>query len=251
MSRSNQTDLINPAVRFFDWSGSDGHVSYFDKTLGEKGENVAVEMPFRFMVLDKVSQVTGGVDRDGKYEGFWSNAVKNLKTQKFIVRSKQGVEVQGLYENIKGHTGVKFMTGLYVAFHDEEKVLQIGYLKLRGAALTAWIDFTKSHRNIYEGAFSITDKAKKKKGSNAYFEPVFEHIPKITEESETAAQDLDRQLQEYLTAYFAQQGIAEVEREYSGSAPATGEEPFYANEPPMNMDSEPDMAPDDDIDHAF
>ncbi len=139
MSRSNQTELINPATRFMEWSGGEGVIRYFDKTLGEKGENVEVPLPFKFLVLDKVAQITGGIDRDGTYTGFWSNAVRNTKTQKLVVRSKAGVEAQGLYEDIKNYPGAKFMTGLYIAYYDEDKVLQIGYLKIKGAALTAWM----------------------------------------------------------------------------------------------------------------
>lgn len=232
MSRSNQTELINPAVRFFEWKGGDGVVSYFDKSLGEKGENVTVELPFKFLILDKVSQVTGGVDRNGSYDGFWSNAVRNTKTQPFIVRSKAGIEVQGLYEHIKGHNGVRFMQGLYIVFYGDDDTLQIGYLKIKGAALTAWIEFCKAHRNIYEGAFGIKGKNKQKKGSTTYYEPVFEHYPKVSEESDNVAKMLDVQLQEYLTAYFAQAGIAEEERAYAATANGGGSA-FYDNEPPM------------------
>lgn len=221
MSRSNNTELINPAVRFFDWKG-DGHLQYFDKTLGDKGENVTVDLPFTFLILDCVFQVTGGIDDNSGYLGFWSNCVKNLKTQKLIVRSKRGIEFQGLYEDIKGETGVKFMTGLYIAFKDEGE-LKIGYLKIKGAALTAWIDFSKQHRNIYEGAFQIIDKAERKKGSNTYYEPVFRFNPTVTEETDNVAKMLDMQLQEYLTAYFANAGIQEAEQEYTAASPATSE----------------------------
>lgn len=238
MSRSNQTELINPAVRFFDWRGGEGTVSYFDKSLGDKGENVTVKLPFKFLVLDKVSQVTGGIDRNGSYDGFWSNAVRNTKTQPLIVRSKAGVEIQGLYEHIKGHPGVKFMQGLYIAFYDESGLLNTGYLKIKGAALTAWIEFCKAHRNIYEGAFGIEGKNQQKKGSTTYYEPVFKHYPKVSEEADNVAKMLDVQLQEYLTAYFAQQGQPEV-----AMAVAAGGE-LYDHEPPMPEMTGLDEAPD-------
>lgn len=232
MSRSNQTELINPAKRFIEFAGGEGGLRYFDKTLGEKGENVAIELPYKFFVLDRVSQVTGGVDIDGGYVGYWSNAVKNLTTQKLIVRSKRGVEVEGFYKDIKGYTGVKFMTGLYVATKNDDGEFQIELLKLKGSSLTAWIEFTKAHRNIYEGAFGITGIAERKKGTNKYYEPVFEHYAKVSEDAENVAQMLDKQLQEYLTAYFAQAGIAEVEQAYSGNG---HHEAFYDNEPEMPM----------------
>ena len=246
MSRSNQTDLINPAKRFVDFAGGDGVLRYFDKSLGEKGENVNIEFPYKFFILDRVAQCTGGVDDNNGYIGFWSNAVKNLKTQQFTVRSKRGVEVQGFYDAIKGYTGLRFMTGLYVAAKNADGDFQIEYLKLKGAALTAWIEFTKAHRNIYEGAFGITGVAEKKKGTNKYYEPVFEHYAKVSEEAEAEATALDVELQEYLTAYFAQAGIEEVERAYSGQ-PNHGdawEEPLMRT--PTDEEA-PDMSQDDDF----
>lgn len=237
MSRSNQTDLINPAVRYFQWAGGEGILRYFDKSLGEKGENVTVEQPFKFLILDRLAAATGGVDKDSGYEGYWSNAVRNTKTQKLVVRSKAGVVARGFYEHIKGKEGIKFSQILYVAFYDDDKNLQIGCLKLNGAALSSWFDFTKSHRDIYDGAFAINGNEKKKKGTNTYYAPTFEHISTVSDDSEAAAQQLDVHLQEYLTAYFAQTGIEEAEQDYSGP-PNTEEEP-------------PDMGPEYDDEIGF
>ena len=241
MSRSNQTNLVNPATRFFQWSGSEGQVQYYDKT---EETNVNVKLPFRFMVLDRVAQITGGIDNGNEYLGFWSNAVRNTKVQPFTVRSKRGIEVQGLYEQIKGHPGVRFLQGLYIAYKGDTG-LEIGYLKIKGAALTSWIEFTKAHRNIFHGAFSITGSEKKKKGATTYYEPVFEFSANVSEETESVAIELDKQLQEYLTAYFAQQGIDEVEQAYSnghsnenafaaavGDAYEAPEMPAYTGEAP-------------------
>lgn len=255
MSRSNNTELINPAQRFFEWSGSEGVVRYFDKTLGEKGENVNVDLPFKFLILDRVSQVTGGIDTDNGYVGFWSNAIRNTKTQKLIVRSKRGIEVQGFYDHIKGHPGVKFMTGLYIGFYDESEVMQIGYLKLRGAALTAWIEFTRAHRNIYEGAFGIEDKLKKKKGTNSYFEPVFKYYAKVSEQADKTATQLDVHLQAYLSAYFAAAGLAEAEAEYTvngqARAAAAGAEYDPPEMAPMTVGEPPEDFNDDDWNNQF
>ena len=231
MSRSNNTELVNPAVRFFDYAGGTGAVQYYDR---ETKENVEVKLPFKFLILDRVAQVGGGIDRNGSYEGFWSNAVRNTKTQLFTVRSKAGVECQGLYEAIKGYPGVKWITGLYIAFYDDDGALAIGYLKIKGSALNAWIEFSKSHKNIYEGAFGITGSTKAKKGTNTYYEPVFEHFPKVSAESDDRAKELDQDLQEYLTAYFANVGQSTPEPEYSGGNGY--HEPEMA---PTNYDAEP------------
>ncbi len=125
--------------------------------------------------------------------------------------------------------------------------MQIGYLKLKGAALSAWFDFAKTHRNIYEGAFGIEGSTKKRKGATTYYEPVFKHYAKVSDEADNTAKALDETLQEYLTAYFAQAGMAEAEREYTGQAKVAAVGGYLDDEPempPVNMDSEPD---DDDI----
>lgn len=246
MSRSNNTDLINPAVRFFSWKGGEGEVVYFDKALGEKGENVVVDLPFNFLILDRLAGAGGGIDTGNGYKSYWSNAVRNTKTQKLVVRSKEGIVVRGFYDDIKGKDGVKFVALLYVAFYDENKNLQIGCLKLTGAALSAWFDFSKAHRDIYDGAFAITGNVKKKKGSNTYFEPVFGHIANVSDEADAQAKELDEHLQEYLTSYFAQTGIEEVEQEYTGQ-PQGGE--FYDNEPEMPVGDawEPEASNDPEV----
>lgn len=239
MGRSNNTEITNPAERFFDWSGSTGQVVYYDKVAAE---NIEVPMPFSFLVLEAVSQITGGVDNNGKYEGFWSNAVMNTKTQPFTVRSSSGPVAQGLYEHIKGTPGVKYMRGLYVMYftdEDGEKTPHIGYVRIKGASLTAWIEFTKAHKDIYSGAFAFTGSKKCKKGSTTYFEPQFKYFPKVSDEAEAQAIELHKYLlSTYLEPYFAQQ--------QQPIAAAVGSVQEYTGEPPMNdWHPQDDEAPDD------
>ncbi len=237
MSRSNPSEnLVSPATRFFEWDAANGKLHYYDK---EAKENIDVKLPFKFLVLDRVAQIGGGVKRDGKYQGFWSNAVKDLKRQKFVVRSKAGIEGEGLYAQIKGTRGFKFTTGLYIGFYGEDKLLQIGYIKFKGSSLTAWIEFTKEHRKIEEGAFAITSKSEPKEGvGDDYFEPVFAHQAEVKPETEAAAVALDVRVQEYLKLYFFQQGshasfndvANEGTPEYSGQPDPNDRDP-YADAP--------------------
>ncbi len=205
MSRSNNIELTNPATRFFEWNAQAGTLNYYDK---DTKTNVMVDMPFRFLILDRVAQVTGGTKKQGKYDGYWSNAVKNVKTQKFVVRNKEGVIADGLWADIKDTRGLKFMTGLYVAFRDGQE-LKTGYLKLKGSSLTAWIEFTKNHRNLYAGAFSIVKASEPLEGvGDEYYQPIFSFNPQVTEETERDAKALDVELQKYFDLYFRQQGQA-------------------------------------------
>lgn len=204
MSRSNPTSAQSPATRFFEWGAEKGELHYYDK---EKSENVAVKLPFSFLVLDEVSQVGGGIKVNGKFDGYWSNAVKNLNTQIITVRSKGGIVAQGLYSELKERKGLHYVKGLYIAFYGADKSLQIGYLKFKGSSLSAWFDFTKSVRNIYQGAITIKSKSDVVEGEKGdYYTPVFVHKADVSEEADEAAKALDQTVQEYLTAYFAHKG---------------------------------------------
>lgn len=201
MSRSVQTELRNPAVKFFQWSGDNGTINFYDKELKER---VEVAAPFTFLVLDKLVTIAGYSDEDKS--GFWSNEIRNTTTDVLTVKTKAGVRKQGLYNDVKTLTGAKFAQSVYIAFYDDNKVLQIGNFKFTGAAVSAWIEFCKG-KNIYNGAITLAGPGEElTKGKTKYFAPVFEVKEKISEETEKKAIELDRQLQDYLTAYFAMRG---------------------------------------------
>lgn len=200
MSRSNNTDVRNPAKRFFQWSGSDGSVKYYDK---EEKKNIYVDLPFHFLVLDRLVTITGYSDADAS--GIWSNEIRNTKQDILTVRTKHGIKKSALYEDVKTVVGAKYAQSLYIAFFDENKQLQLGNFKLSGCAVSAWIEFTKG-KDIFKGAMKIAASVEGKKGATKYFSPVFETVESIKPETEEAAIGLDKELQEYLTAYLALRG---------------------------------------------
>ncbi len=99
-----------------------------------------------------------------------------------------------------------------------------------------------------DGAFSIDGQTKKKKGTTTYYEPVFSHHSNISDETDALAKQLDEHLQEYMTAYFSQQGLDEVEREYTGQAKAASAGAFYDNEPEMPSMIPTEVPPPDEND---
>ncbi len=234
MSRS-QPALQNPAVRFFDYSPKQGTVRYFDKTLGEKGENVNVPMPFKFLVLDQLSQIGGGkkigFGTDKKFVGYFSNAVRRFDINKatFTLRDKNGIVAEGGYKKIKGKvSGAKLLAGIYIAFYDDDKNLQIGHLKLHGSAMGAWFEFGKK-QNVETGVVMI-DRGEETEDEDGrkYYLPDFSHSPKISLETDAAAVELDKVLQTYLTAYFQKKDETTQEEEYSGPHGDAYEEPEFA-----------------------
>lgn len=236
MSRSNPTASNSPANRFFDWAAEKGNLQYYDK---DSKENISVKLPFSFMVLDEVSQVGGGIKVNGKYEGYWSNAVKNLDTQIITVKSKQGIVAQGLYSSLKDRKGLNYVKGLYIAYHGENG-LEIGFIKFKGSSLGAWFDFTKEIKNIYRGAITIKSRSDVINGDKGdYYTPVFAHKAEISEDSEAAAVGLDEQVQEYLKAYFSNKG---TETEFA----EPGTKAMAANSSHFEAPAQATYADDDD-----
>lgn len=252
MSRSKPDNFAeNPATRFFDWAGGEGKLVFYDRDLKE---NIEEELPFRFLILDEVATVGGGYDDGGSYIGYWSNAIRPrmAKQSEFNVRAtvngKSRTQYRGLWADVKANlTGAKYVKGLYIAFFNEDGNLSIGYLKIRGAALTAWLEFTKDHRDIYGGAFTITKEiVTKKKGTNTYYEPTFSFTEKVKEETNAAAIELDAEvLQPFLTQYFANQA-EETHNEPEFAGPQTMAATVGGQYDPQAPGFNPSDARDDD-----
>jgi len=200
MSRSNPTEtLSNPSTKFIDWSGSEGKFKYYDK---EKKENVFIELPFTFIPLDVLSTCKGYNDQEKV--GYYSNEVRSTKKEQLTIRTKNGIVMTGLYEQVKeklAPKGLKYVQSVYVAIKEQGKGLVIANLQLTGSALGPFMNFCDG-KKITEIGVTVKSANPMKKGATKYFEPVYEVMP-ISEDSNKVASELDAELQEYLTAYFA------------------------------------------------
>jgi hypothetical protein len=196
MSRSSNNGPVNPCTRWFEWSGSNGKLKYWDK---EKEENVFVEAPFTFLVLDQLNTVSGW--SDDAQSGIWANEVRNLKMEPLTVRTRAGIAGKGLYDSVKNINGARFAKSIYIGYYDGDRVLKLGNLRAVGACLAAWIEFSRG-RNVQKGAITLSGATEGKKGRNKYFIPTFEAKESVSEATEESAIALDKELQEYLNAYF-------------------------------------------------
>jgi hypothetical protein len=217
MSRSNNTEISNPAKRFYQWKGGEGKVEYFDKSLGEKGEKVNVPLPFTFLVLDRLSCIRGYSDAD--QSGFWSNEVRDLKKEQLTVRTKKGIVATNLYANLAPvlNMGAAYCQSVYIAVKGADGKLEICNIQMTGAALSEWITLCKG-KDIYKYAVSITGAAAQKKGATKYFTPVFSLNPTIAEATEQQAINLDKELQEYMAVYFKRTNTEQVEHTADATA---------------------------------
>lgn len=199
MSRSNPNEnAVNPCNKWFQWDGGDGKgLKSYNK---ETKTNDITPIPFKFLVLDRLITVIGY--NEPEKIGYYANEIRNMKTDKLTVRSKNGVEAEGTYEEVKaklGTKGLSFAQSCYIAYF-EGKVLTLGNIKMSGAALENWFNFCKTNK-IEEIGVTLKGAKEAKKGKVIYYEPVFEPLV-IKEETNNAAIELDKELQEYLKAYL-------------------------------------------------
>ena len=213
MSRSNPTEgARNPSTRWFEWAGGadGGFVRWYDK---EKKEHVKVEGAFVFLLLDELSTVKGW--HEGSESAIYANEVRDLRQEVLVVRSFEGGELaSGLYGAIRDRVsaiGGHYCTSIYLAYKESDG-LKLGNLSLKGAALSAWMDFKrnaptkkdasgKSVKGYFTDAVKIGDFQQAKKGGTTYRVPVFSLAP-VSEGTNQQAVALDLELQAFLADYF-------------------------------------------------
>ena len=200
MSRSNNTEIKNPAKYFLEWMGETGGFKYYNK---ETKEQIPIPLPFKFIVLDTLSTIKGWSDAD--QSGYWSNEVRDLKKESFTVRTKKGIVEEGLYADIHPRmAGAKYCQSVYILMKEGDAYIMAN-IQIHGAALGSWIDYRKKNK-IYEGGIQVKTFIDAKKGKTEYKIPTWEAIP-VSEESDALAKDEDKKLQEYLKAYFERNSI--------------------------------------------
>lgn len=211
MSRSNPNEhAANPAVRWFEWNGETGTIRHYDK---EKKENVTTDLPFTFVLLDRLGSVGGW--HDASQSGIYSNEVRDTRQDVLVVKAfKGGTLAEGLYKDIKDRVntvGGKFVVSCYVAFKLTDKEMAIGGLKLKGAALGPWMDFEKANRaQLYKQAIEIHGFTEGKKGRVTFRMPSFRLKP-LSDDSNQVAIDLDKEVQTFLTSYLKRAKREQVE----------------------------------------
>lgn len=213
MSRLKPDDhRDNPAKGFIQFKSEKGFFIY-DK---DKKEDIVIEYPFRFVVLEKdYNSYTGFSEERGK--GFWSNEVKNSTD---LVELKCGNETVAEFQkqdwNPKDKTkeavkdrpelsGCNYTQILYIACKlegdDKEEIYRLGLMKsaLSGGILTdkktkeelpgqekdGWIRFLSSLKDrnaAYKYSFTVNRTKSKQNGAVKFNIPVFEATLMETEE---------------------------------------------------------------------
>lgn len=211
MSRSRPTTSEkNPASRWFEWSGQDGTLYYYDKEAKAK---VTVDLPITFLALDRMAAVGGW--HDESQSGIYSNAVHSTQKDPLVVKAfkSNGTLAEGFYADIKDkvkRVGGHYVSICYVGYKDADGQLVLGAVKFKGAALRSWMDFSKEAGDkLFQDAFTIDGYDEGKKGSITFRVPTFT-LASVSEATDAAAAKLDAQLQAYLDVYLAKARTADV-----------------------------------------
>ena len=209
MSRSNPHEhgAPNPAVRYFEWHGGQGVVRYYDKTA-KKDVDLPVPPDFRFMLLDQLGSIRGF--NKSTNSGIYSNEIRDTRQDVLVVKASKGAITlaEGVYKVIKPQVtskavGGQFVANCYIAVKTNgTNELKIASLRLKGAALGAWMEFCKTNRAaLYKKAIAITGSVDDQNGGIHFKTPTFKTV-EISPESDAQALALDKELQEYLASYL-------------------------------------------------
>jgi hypothetical protein len=231
----------NPSTRWFEWNGEKGLVRYYDK---EAKTNMDVALPFKFLLLDQLGSVRGW--HELSKSGIHSNEVRDTRADILIVKAfKAGVLAQGIYRDIKDRVnavGGSFNANCYIAFKNGNE-MSIGSIRFKGAALGAWMEFTKAHRGeLTKKAVVIHGTTEGKKGRIIYRMPAFTTAD-VAPEAARIATALDAELQAWLAGYLKRNladrvaaPVAHVPDEDFGGEPPPDE---YFQSSPVTADDIP------------
>jgi len=202
-----QTPQSNPATKFLSWKSNDKDFSYYDK---ESQTNVAVELPFKFLVLDELASVKGWSD---KFTGsIISNEVKFISKENLRVKcyhknlkgESTSTEIaSGIYKDIKeivNTAGAKYHKSIYIMLEDGS----LANIQLKGAAVQAWGNFTQKTKSRLPDEWVVVEKAiDGKKGAVKFTTPEFKFLKSLSEGEAEMADEAFNVLESYLKTYLA------------------------------------------------
>jgi hypothetical protein len=184
-----------PATKRIEWASEDKCFRYYHKAEGaEKGENVLIPLPLKFLVLDIYSTIKGWSDSESS--GIYANEVKSTGKEMFEVKTFSGKTItRGLYKDVKEvivNAGGKFTTSIY-AMDEQGEIINF---QIRGISLKQWMDFTKLGSQRLSDEWVIVDSFKEgKKGRVVFSMPEFKYLSSLSKTDETKADLAFKKLQ--------------------------------------------------------
>lgn len=197
-AKAFQAPLSNPSKKFLEWKSNEKAFSFYNK---ETKENVKVELPFKFLVLDQLHTVSGW--NDATSSGIFSNEVKFISKQVMTVKPFKGNEIaKGLYADIKEkvkNAGGHYVKSIYIMLEDGT----LANIQLKGSAVQQWGEFTNKSLSRLPEEWVVVDKAiDGKKGAVKYTTPGFTFGGSLSDKEAAQADLVFDELETYLKAYL-------------------------------------------------
>ena len=188
----------NPATKFIDWKSNDKFFSYYDK---EEAKNIAIPLPFKFLVLDELHTIKGW--NDASSSGIFSNEVKFISKEVMTVKPFKGNEIaKGLYKDIKDKivaAGGHYTKSIYIMLEDGS----LANLQLKGSSVQSWGEFTQKTRSRLTDEWVIVKTAKEgKKGAVKFSIPEFSFDKSLSDTESVQADECFDTLEAYLKTYL-------------------------------------------------
>lgn len=223
------TESTNPCTKFIQWKSNEKQFAYFDKTLGdkskgEKGKDVFLPLPFKFLFLEHYHTVKGWHGASDK--GIYANEVFILSKEPLTVKTFGGLTVaEGLYKDIKNEVNVAggtYHRSIYIMLEDGE----IANLQLKGAVVggikkeqaiskrdvKGYSDFYNANNKLMDNQWIIINSAEDaKKGATKYSIPVFEMGEVISPTDNDNADECVTKLVTHMKVYKDEEVLVEAD----------------------------------------
>ena len=199
----------NPTAKYLSWKSNDKQFSYYDKA---SGENVAVQLPFKFVFLQHYHPIKGW--NDATEAGIYSNEVFFIGKEPLTVQTFKGKKIaSGLYSQIKQDViagGGKYHRSVYVMLEDGS----IANISLKGSSVKEWSDFMEDSKNLIDNQWVEVASAKdQKKGSIKYSVPEFTLGATLNKKASDNADLAATNLKQYMDEYFGQETVRDIDVE--------------------------------------
>lgn len=216
MSRSTVSGRKeSPVSKYVNFNGSTGEFYYYDSD--NKG-NVSLGTELKFVLLDSRSCVTGWNDEENSR--VYSNQVRSIKTEPLAVRTKKGVLVEGLWEDIKASVsdnGGSFTVNIYGKLAGTNEIV---CLPVKKSELKEWAEFVAaSGRSIYDFLVVATKSDQRKKGAVKFHVPLFSKQAADEAELENATNIDKFVLQPYFSGEKVEQEIESTNQQLEEASP--------------------------------
>ena len=220
MGRSTKL-ISNPAQRTYKWKNEkfdrktktvtrEAGWYYWDKSVGEEGEEVKLESPIRFIWLETMQSVSGYSKKEES--GIYSNevpgtpdAVKEYGKQELFVKIGTEVIASGSWkeisEEVKGNGG-KYTLAVYGIMMGENEQFEIVRFLFAGSSRDPWMK-VGDRQKLLTNAIIITNEYKEveMETGETYQSPTL-RLEKLTELEKTTADELYPMVREFFKFQF-------------------------------------------------